>query len=67
MSSSIVPSGSFAKASSSGAKIVKGPAPLSVSINSAAWIAANRFLKEPSTIRVLTISPVLFHLQNNYS
>jgi hypothetical protein len=52
---STVPGGSFAKASSVGAKTVNGPFPLRVSTRPAAVRAAVRVLKEPALTAVSTI------------
>ena len=53
-----VPSGSFAKASFTGAKTVKGPFPLRVSINSAAFTAATSVVKFsfPDAISTIVLS-----------
>ena len=53
---STVPLGSFAKASSLGAKTVKGPSPLRVSTKPAAVKAAARVLKLPLLTAVSTMS-----------
>ena len=53
---STVPAGSLAKASSVGAKTVKGPAPLRVSTKPAAVTAATRVVKEPAETAVSTMS-----------
>jgi len=53
---STVPAGKAAKASSVGAKTVKGPSPLRVSTNSAAPRAAARVVKRPSATAVSTMS-----------
>ena len=53
---STVPAGNFAKASSEGAKTVKGPLPFSVSINPAAVSAAARVVNLPAATAVLIIS-----------
>jgi hypothetical protein len=60
--SSTEPSGSNEKALSSGAKIVNGPAPFSVSTNPAALIASINVLKPPAATAISTISSVIFHL-----
>ncbi len=57
---STVPAGSFAKASSVGAKTVNGPTPLSVSTNPAALTAATRVLKEPALAAVSTMSAICY-------
>jgi len=51
-----VPAGSLAKASSVGAKTVKGPGPFNVSTRSAALRAAARVLNEPAATAVSTMS-----------
>ena len=48
--------GNFAKASSVGAKTVKGPSPLSVSTRPAAFTAATSVLKLPAATAVSTMS-----------
>ena len=53
---STVPAGSLAKASSVGAKTVKGPALLRVSTSAAAWTAVTNVVKRPSAIAVSTMS-----------
>jgi len=53
---STVPSGSLAKASSVGAKTVKGPSPLRASTKPAACKAAAKVVKRPSATAVSTIS-----------
>src|ERR1700683_3922492 len=54
--SSTVPAGNLAKASSVGAKTVKGPLPFRVSTRPAGWSAAARVLKEPAAMAVSTMS-----------
>lgn len=66
-SSSTVPSGSNAKARSSGAKIVNGPGPFSVSTSPAAFTAVINVLKPPAAIAISTISSVVFHLLTKFS
>jgi hypothetical protein len=56
--SSTVPAGSAAKASSVGAKTVKGPSPFSVSTSPAASTAATSVPKLPAPTAVSTISIV---------
>ena len=53
-----VPAGSFANASSVGAKTVNGPLPLSVPIRSAAASAFARVLNDPAATAVSTMSLV---------
>jgi hypothetical protein len=55
-SDSTVPSGNFAKASSVGAKTVKGPSPCKVSTNPASVSAVANVLKVPASNAIDTIS-----------
>ncbi len=66
ISSSNEPAGSNEKARSSGAKMVNGPGPFSVSTNPAAFIAAINVLKPPAATAISTISSVIFHLLKTF-
>lgn len=63
---STVPWGNLAKASSVGAKTVKGPGLFNVSTSPAACTAVTNVLKLPADTAVSTISAINVHLPKNY-
>jgi hypothetical protein len=58
----MVPGGNFAKASSLGAKTVKGPGLLSASTKLATCTAVTRVWNEPAPTAISTISGIVFYL-----
>ena len=57
-----MPAGSFANASSLGAKTVRGPGPDNVSTQSAALTALTNVLNDPAAIAVSTMFATSVHL-----